>query len=80
MMNWQEIFAVVAPLLLCMGWLYTRLERKLETISGEIREIKGSISSIESRYARMEGKLEEKEFQEWKQTRQSDTSSQVTKW
>lgn len=66
-MDWQLILSIVIPLGAFMGWVYGRLDRKFDGITQEVKEMKTALTTLDSRLAKIEGKLEEREFQEWKQ-------------
>jgi len=71
-MNWQEVAAILIPIISFMGWVYTRIEKKAEErerksearfenlkneLKAEIHDLRKDMQSLDSRVARIEGHL-----------------------
>jgi len=63
-MNWQEIIAIVAPIMGRLAWFYNRIDKKFECIDKrfdgvnlELKEIRRDIQSLDTRVSRIEGHL-----------------------
>lgn len=64
-----EILTILAPTLGFLSWFYNRIDKRFDHILNETKEIKQDIRSVDSRLSKIEGKYEEREFQEWKHRR-----------
>lgn len=60
--NIQEVLAILIPLISLMGWVYYRIDRKLDRIDKkfdkvfeELKEIKTELKFIDQRLSRLEG-------------------------
>lgn len=56
-MNWQDILAIVVPIVTLLGWIYHRIDKKFDSIMNELREMRKDIQSLDSRISRIEGQL-----------------------
>lgn len=66
--NWTEVLTILIPLGAFLAWIYSRLDKKFDKIDSGFekledemkngfRDVKGSISQLENRVARIEGQL-----------------------
>lgn len=72
-MNWQEILVILVPILGLMGWVYSRIDKKLDELKDEIKEVKKDISSIKDRLTRLEGRFDERGYWESREYRKTGT-------
>lgn len=64
-MNWQEILALWVPFFAFMGWIYNhQIDKKMDDLKDEIKEMKKEISSVKDRLTRLEGRFDEREYWE----------------
>lgn len=67
-MNWQEILTILIPILGLMGWVYARIEKKLEggfaEIKEELRLMRQDIHQLDMRLTRLEGRFDERGYWE----------------
>ncbi len=61
-MNWQDILAIVIPILSLMGWTYNRIDKKFEnmqknfeSVLSELKEVRKDIQSLDRRVSHLEG-------------------------
>lgn len=83
-MNWEEILTILIPILGFMGWVYSRIEKKIEAgnlaikaevkeIKEELKEIKKEISSVKDRLTRLEGRFDERGYWESREYHKTGT-------
>lgn len=60
--NWQEVLAILVPLLGLMGWVYSRIETKADArqaeIKQEFKEIYARFNKVDERFNKVEEKLQ----------------------
>ena len=60
-MNWQEILMIIAPIITFMGWVYNRIDKKIDGLKFELKEdikdLRKDVQAIESRVSHIEGQL-----------------------
>jgi hypothetical protein len=56
-MNWQEILTILGPILGLMGWVYHRIDKKLDKMTTMMLD-------MNMRLTRLEGRFEERGYWE----------------
>ncbi len=61
-MNWQDILTLLVPILGFMGWVYNRIEKKLEKnmqqIDARFSKVDERFNKVDERFDRIEEKLQ----------------------
>ena len=63
-MEWQEVFAILIPIVSLMGFFYMRIDKKSDKIIDRIENVDQSINSLNMRLTRLEGRFEERGYWE----------------
>ena len=63
-MHWQDILAIVVPLMALMGWMYSRIDKKFELVFKELKSIREDLYKLDMRLSRLEAKFEERGYWE----------------
>lgn len=56
-MNIQEILTILVPTLALLGWVYSRIDKRFDSIMNELKEMRKDIQSLDTRVSRIEGFL-----------------------
>jgi hypothetical protein len=56
-MNWQEILAIVVPLIGLMGWFHHNLMSEIKELRKDVKALDLRIQGVENRMSRIEGVL-----------------------
>ena len=49
-MDWQSISAIVVPLAGLGAWIYSRLDKRFDTIESDIKELRTSLNRMEGAF------------------------------
>lgn len=75
-MNWQEVFAIIIPIISLMGWIYLRLDKRFEKVFEELKSIRGDIHQLDMRLTRLEGRFDERGYWESREIRRTGTEGE----
>jgi hypothetical protein len=82
-MDWKDILTILLPLLAMLGWVYKKIEIKVDKIHDrfdkiELRFIKvdEKLDSMNMRLMRLEGRFEERGYWESRIIRKTGTENQ----
>ena len=56
-MNWQEILTILVPLFAFLGWIYNRIDKKIDRVEISLKDLNEKVHGLDTRISRIEGQL-----------------------